>query len=175
MKPPVDDVVYHEEQRFGREWFWLILLVGGVPIAVIFGLGLWQQLVRKISFGDRPLSDGELLVLFFAALATVGGVAWLMGAAKLETEIRGRTLYLDFRPLHRLEIPLSRIRSSVVRQYRPIREFGGWGIRYGFGAGWAWNVRGDMGVQLVLDTGRKVLVGSQRPVELKEALDRAAG
>ena len=55
----------------------------------------------------------------------------------------------------------------------PIAEFGGWGIRYGFGAGWVWNVSGNMGVQLELDNGRKVLIGSQRPAELKDALDRA--
>lgn len=172
MNSPGGTVRFHEEQRFGREWLWFILLAGGVPIAVIFGMGLWQQLVRRMSFGNNPMSDGGVLFTFFAALASVGGVAWLFAAARLVTEVRGETLYLRYRPFHRLEIPLSRIRSAAVRKYAPIREFGGWGIRYGFGAGWVWNVSGTMGVQLVLDNGRKVLVGSQRPEALKTALER---
>ncbi len=166
-------VFFREEQRFGRGWFWLILLAGGIPVVAIFGLGLWQQLVRKMTFGNQPMSDRGLITLFVVTLAVILAVAWLSVASRLETEVRGGILFLRYRPWHRMALPVSRIARAYVRQYAPIAEFGGWGIRYGFSAGWVWNVSGTMGVQLELDNGRKVLIGSQRPAELKDALDRA--
>ncbi|HEY0592656.1 MAG TPA: hypothetical protein VGF40_12875 [Thermoanaerobaculia bacterium] len=173
MKPIADDVLFREEQRFDRGWFWLIILTAGLPIATIFGLGLWQQLGRGIPFGTNPVDDGALIAISIVAFAIAGAVAWLMAAARLETEVRRGILSLRYRPFHRMTIPVSRIVRSEVRRYRPIAEFGGWGIRYGFGAGWAWNVSGTMGVQLELENGRKILVGSQRPDELNAALARA--
>lgn len=167
------EVLFHEEQRFDRGWFWLIILTAGLPIATIFGLGLWQQLGRGIPFGNNPVSDGGLIAISFAAVAIAGAVAWLLAAARLVTEVRPGALSLSYRPFHWTTIPISRVVRSYVRQYRPIAEFGGWGIRYGFGAGWAWNVSGNRGVQLELENGRKILVGSQRPEELQTALERA--
>ena len=56
-----------------------------------------------------------------------------------------------------------------TRQYKPIREYGGWGIRYGRG-GKAYNVSGNKAVQLVLKNGKRLLIGSQRPDKLVEAI-----
>lgn len=50
-----------------------------------------------------------------------------------------------------------------VRQYRPILDYGGWGIRWAPGKGWAYTVRGNLGVQLELSDGKRLLVGSQSP------------
>lgn len=60
---------------------------------------------------------------------------------------------------------LTVIASAEVRQYRPLRDYGGWGIRLG-PAGTAWNAHGDQGVQLVLTSGKRVLIGSQQADEL---------
>ncbi len=57
-----------------------------------------------------------------------------------------------------------------MRNYRPIREFGGWGIRYGGGGRKAYTVRGDCGVEFRLTSGRKVLFGSARPEEFAAAV-----
>ena len=59
---------------------------------------------------------------------------------------------------------------------QPILEYGGWGIRYSpFGKGWAYNVRGNQGVQLELANGQRILVGSQRADELARAIGQAKG
>jgi len=55
-----------------------------------------------------------------------------------------------------------------------MREFGGWGIRTSGDGGRAYNAYGNMGVQLVLTDGKRVLVGTQRAEELLAAL-RLAG
>jgi hypothetical protein len=42
-----------------------------------------------------------------------------------------------------------------------------------FGHGWAYNVSGSRGVQLILTNRRRVLVGSQRPEPLADAINSA--
>ena len=59
-----------------------------------------------------------------------------------------------------------------ARTYRPIWEYGGWGIRCSFGKGKAYNVSGNKGVQLVFKSGKRLLIGSQRADELEEALSK---
>jgi hypothetical protein len=63
-----------------------------------------------------------------------------------------------------------------ARTYRPILEYGGWGIRYSpFGQGCAYNVSGNRGVQLELADGQRILIGSQRAEELARAIGEAKG
>ena len=83
-------------------------------------------------------------------------------------------LYIKFFPIHLSyrKIRWEEIKNYQARTYNPIREFGGWGIR------WSWslkrkayNVSGNRGVQLELSNGKQVLVGSQRPEELAQAIE----
>jgi hypothetical protein len=69
--------------------------------------------------------------------------------------------------------PLSRIVRWEVRNYSAIKEFMGWGVRYGSG-GIGYTMKGNHGLQLILDDGSRVLVGSQRPKDIASALTTAA-
>jgi hypothetical protein len=69
-------------------------------------------------------------------------------------------------------IPWSEIKQLEARQYRPLREFGGWGIRWAPGK-IAYNVRGNQGVWIERMNERGVLVGSQHPEEFVKAIDKA--
>jgi hypothetical protein len=61
--------------------------------------------------------------------------------------------------------------KSYVRQYSPIAEYGGWGLRLGlFGKGQAYNVSGDKGLQLEFTTGQRLLIGTNKPEELNTVL-----
>lgn len=72
-------------------------------------------------------------------------------------------------PLYRWRIALQEIASAEAVTYSPLADYGGWGIR-GWGKNTALNARGNRGVQVALHDGRRVLIGSQRPEELAEAL-----
>ncbi len=72
-------------------------------------------------------------------------------------------------PLYRRRITIADIASAEAVTYSPIAEYGGWGIR-SWGRNVALNARGSRGVRLTLQDGRRVLVGSQRPDSLTEAL-----
>ncbi|AUC86670.1 hypothetical protein CW731_06850 [Polaribacter sp. ALD11] len=62
-----------------------------------------------------------------------------------------------------------------IRTYLPISEFGGWGLRGGFffnkGKEKAVNVSGDIGIQLVLKNGEKLLIGTQKKQEATSVLN----
>ena len=90
---------------------------------------------------------------------------------KLITEVRDDSLTLRFHPLTNQIIPYEHIKTCEVRKYHPIREYGGWGIRYGR-KGKAFNVSGNLGVQLELAQGKSLLIGSQRPEELARAIQQ---
>ncbi len=72
-------------------------------------------------------------------------------------------------PLYRRRIALADIASAESVTYSPVADYGGWGIR-GWGRSVALNARGSLGVRVTLQDGRRVLIGSQRPEELAEAL-----
>jgi hypothetical protein len=75
----------------------------------------------------------------------------------------------------RRDIPLRQIARWEVRTYRRILEYGGWGIRYALtGGGWAYNISGNRGVQLVFTGGKRLLIGAQHSEELATALEQAS-
>jgi len=144
--------VFREVQHFRQPW--LIGLLAGVvaiEVAVLFVAG-WRAL-PGIAIG-------------------VGATA-LMLATHLATEVSPAGISLRFYPFHRRgrTIAFEEIAQHYPRRYRPIAEYGGWGIR-GIGRDRAYNVSGDRGVQLELVDGRRILIGSQRPDELDAAIAR---
>ena len=83
-------------------------------------------------------------------------------------------MYIRFFPFH-LKFkfyPWDSIRKSYLRQYSPLGEYGGWGLRIGlFGKGTAYNVSGNWGLQLEFTNKKKLLIGTVRPEELSSTLE----
>jgi hypothetical protein len=100
-------------------------------------------------------------------LATLAGVM----AMRQTTNVTSDAVNVRFGFLYRTAIPLSEVRQAEAVVYRPIAHYGGWGIR-GFGKKRALNSRGNRGVLLTKSDGSTMLIGSQRPRELLEALAR---
>lgn len=89
---------------------------------------------------------------------------------KLITEVREDVLSIRFFLLWPArEIPWSEIARAEAVTYRPIRDYGGWGVRWGM-AGMAYNVSGNRGVSIQLRSGANLLAGSQRAEELAQAI-----
>lgn len=154
---------YQEKQRF-NQW-WLILLMGGVSAMVYYGSV--SQWITGIPFGDKPLSDMGLL--FPVALITVVNLGMFAGG--LTTRIDENGIAVRFTPFiwKEKKYVWSDLAEVKVREYRPLAEYGGWGVR-GFGKNRALNVSGSFGLQLVMKDGAKMLIGTQKPQELEEFL-----
>ncbi|WP_293870102.1 hypothetical protein [Flavobacterium sp.] len=162
-----EKIVFSEKQHFKQWWLWLLLLV----LNGIFVYGIYQQIILKKPFGTNPASDTALyigfLILFFLTI--------LFRFFKLQTTIKNDGIYVRFFPIQITyrKYTWDKLYKIYVRQYSPITEYGGWGIRYGlFGNGKALNVSGNQGLQLTTTDNSKILIGTNKPALLKEVLTK---
>lgn len=160
------NVLFHEVQAFRKSSLFTALLVGSA-VATIAGFLLWLNAPPNGFHAGIPL-------LPLGIGAVVGtAILILVLCAKLTTEVNRSGLYIQYFPFHLSpqRIPLEHVIQIEIKTYRPLRDYGGYGIRYG-AAGKAYNVSGDRGVNLKFTKGRDLLIGSQRPEELARALQQ---
>ena len=159
-------LIYREEQRFVLWVYWVI--VGSMALALlpsIFSL-------IKLSSDQGPTDKLSIVILTIAGIFVPIVIAVLFWLLKLETEVRSDGLYLRFFPVH---IHFKRFGAEdlseyYAREYKPLSEYGGWGIKGSLKHGKAYNTSGNKGVQLVFKSGKRLLIGSQRAEELEEAI-----
>ena len=101
---------------------------------------------------------------------TTTGLSLLFYKLKLITEVDDDGVHIRFYPLGRKHVRFENILSCTSRTYSPIREYGGWGIRFSR-KGMAYNVSGNLGVQLQLLHARPLLIGSQQADELARIIN----
>ncbi len=146
-----------------------------VPSVLFFvGLAVYLaavQLIGGTPVGDSPASDGELV--FLILLTGLGLPALLLGT-RMTTTVDQTELVVRFFPFKTLRVPLLEIDSYWVRNYHWLKDYGGIGIRRGLD-GWAYIMRGDQGVQVQRRGGSRVLIGTQKPDELIQALRMVTG
>ena len=148
---------FREEQRFTQRWLllliyslWALTLI--VPLLVL----LEKKAVFFIAF--LPF-----LIMFVVAL--------FFRITKFQTTISDEGIYYRFFPfqIKFREIKKSDIDSIEVKTYDPIREYGGWGIRYGE-SGLAYSVKGNKGIYISLRSGFHFMIGTCRPDEAERFL-----
>jgi hypothetical protein len=149
--------LFHEVQHPGRLWTFLAV---GVAAVVLLSL--------------LPLArTGPLPVLVILLVAVTMAVPLLLLAARLVVDVDRDAITIRFRflwPTRR--IPLSEVRRAYAMTYRPLLDYGGYGVRLGI-KGWAYNVSGNEGVLVETGKGDRVMIGSQRAKELEAAIARA--
>lgn len=151
------DIPFREVQRFTQPW-----LLAIVTLAPLAGVGAVYAGLRE---------RGELSAPLIASAAVAGSLPILLFAVmSLTVEVRPDLLRLRFAPFRTREIRYADIRGCQALTYRPIRDYGGWGIRWGGPGKWAYNVSGNRGVLLSLADGSTLLIGSRRADELASAI-----
>lgn len=139
----------------------LAALVIGFIALVIAAVVTWtpeHELRARLPFLFAP---------FFLALT-------LFLTLKMRTRVDGGGVHIRTLYVVRRSIPFAEIESAEAVVYRPLRDYGGWGLRVGR-KGKAYNMRGSRGVQLRLKNGGAVLIGSQRPDELARIIQTNIG
>ncbi len=161
-----NEILFKERQKFQQRWIWFILL----GINALFLFGVFRQIIGGQQFGNNPMGDVGLLIGTGLSIA----LTLLFANFHLDTTIKRDGIYVRFFPFHIKfrYYPWDSLTKSFVRQYSPLTEYGGWGIRLGlFGKGTAYNVSGDKGLQLEFSNKKKLLIGTNKPEELTEILN----
>jgi hypothetical protein len=158
---------FKEVQKVRQPWIYVLLIA-------VFGLWMWQlvqQVIIGVPFGTDPSPDWAILLI---GLIPIGAFI-LLFLLKLETTVAPAGISYRFWPLQKKfkQIQANDISRWEVKKYRPIREYGGWGIRQGFGKkGIAYSISGREGAYFQLKSGKKILLGTRKPEELRSALNR---
>ncbi len=159
-------IIFSETQRFKQWWVWLIVFA----CAVIAWWAFVQQIIFNMPFGNRPAPDFlVIIILIFIGI----GLPAVFFSTKMTTQVSADKIVIRFFPFSSREIKTGEIKSAVAIDYRPVPEYGGWGIRWAPGRGMAYNISGTRGVKIDLVGGKMILIGSRNADELEAAINSA--
>lgn len=154
-------VYFTEEQRF-RSWW----IKGAFIISII---GTLIPFYRIIVFDDSSIPLTPMVIV----LVTVVLIATMIFSAKLETEVDKHAIKYRYFPfiMNWKRIEKKSIKHAEVKKYSPIRDYGGYGYRIRFGGDKALNVKGNMGLLIEYDENKKLMIGTQKPEELRISIE----
>lgn len=152
---PSSQIIFKERQTFSRPWFLLILFL--VPVLIY------------TKFQGEGVDFVDLLI----SISVIVGLSVLFVFSKLETTISHDEIQYRLFPFqwNMRKISKDQIAEAFVRKYSPLFEYGGWGLRWGIN-GKAINIRGNMGIQVVLKSGSRILIGTSNAVDARKALEK---
>ena len=152
-----------------RETQWLFLgrlwAALAIPPVVVSALLAWRATTGKpvpgLSATTADLTALAVLVwLVFIRLVTV----------RLAVEVRESELRIRFKGMFfRRRVPLSEIATAEAVRYNAARDFGGYGVR-STGNGRAYIASGSEAVECHLRDGSVVILGTQHPLALRDAI-----
>ncbi|WP_299115865.1 hypothetical protein [uncultured Winogradskyella sp.] len=156
--------IFKEKQRFNQAWLIILMTIN---ILMIVGIILGKYIKEPNSFSVIEL------VLLIGFILLIPGFIFLF---KLVLRIDEKGIHYKFFPFHwKLKtIEWNSIDKAYIRHYDALGEYGGWGLKGGRlwkkSKGRAINVSGDIGIQLELKNGKKLLIGTQKKEEAEHVL-----
>jgi hypothetical protein len=141
-------------------------------------------LAMLLAFVAAALGDGGDDTPFFVLLL-VGlfllAIPLVFGRLRIEVEEQSLKIRFGYLGWPKRDIPLEEIVRTEVVTYRPIRQFGGWGIRGGRFQGeltGCYSMKGNRGLLLSLENQirvgllrtRRLLLGTPEPEKLQQAI-----
>jgi hypothetical protein len=157
-------LIFTEVQRFRDTWLWPALLAP----AIIASLFVSYVVVEAVFLDDDGIMarDAFALGICFYVLKGVGVLVLALYAARLEIEVRSAGLFIRLAPFQRKHrhVTNEQLRKAVIR--RVVR---------GRRKGWrSYGMKGKEAVELVTSNGDRLIIGTQQPAKLVEALSSQA-
>ena len=142
-----DQPQYSEKSGFPSWIFWSI---ASIPLSIYS----YEKIVHP--------ADSEPLDWF--GLVILGVVALLIFAIKLHVTINIEGITYKYPPFHikPKQMPWENIESAELMKINPLKEFGGWGLRYGK-LGAAYTTRGRYILHIVQKTGKPINLTIAQP------------
>ena len=152
------DPIFEETQYFRQIWLWILI----IPAMLLACIVPWV-----VPSKTEPVFPA--IISTFICLAVLLLFYWL----HLKTRITDEGIIFSFPPFlfREKRIPFSDINKLEVIKYHPIRDFGGWGIKWGL-KGRAYNVSGNMGLMIELKNGKHLLLGTNKADDLRRVIEK---
>ena len=180
MTTHTNKVLFKEEQRYKKPRIKYIM----TAVVVILLLDVTFMVRQLLSSNPDSAAGGNektaLLIATLVLIAVTAGFVVIFSRLKMITTVTEGGIQVLYPPILRKGkfIAGGDIERFEVRQYNPLIEFGGWGIktrgrplrRRRFGI--ALTAYGRSGLQLYLRDGKKLLIGTQRPEPFRHAVDK---
>jgi hypothetical protein len=152
--------LFHERQYLrSNPIIWMVMI--SLPAVAVLG-----YFTEDAAPGGQ---DWPGMVILFVTEALLLG---LFLTACLDTTISSSEIRFRWFPfmLKGRVILWENVAAAEVRKYNPLREYGGWGLK-----GWsmknrAFNVDGNVGLQLVMKNGDRILIGTKEREKLEGIL-----
>ena len=155
------EIVFEERQCFAqrsvRNFFWVL--------ACFFIISIFIRLLL------RKTDDGVIGVFITGFIISIILSIFLSNC--LITQITVDGIYVRFPPFMPSEQKYlwKDIREVYVIKYKPITQYGGWGMRIG-PYGKAFNISGTTGLQVIFHDNSRLLIGTNQPQKLIAVLRR---
>lgn len=155
---------YSAKQGYSRYINWLLVIAS-------LGYIYWMAV--------RPLFNGGINITAYILQVVTAlfplGVTIFFLLSRLSLEIDEAGISYKYWPVHRKGlkyIPWDNVKYIYARKVKPVKEYGGWGIRYTQKRGAAYILSGNYGLQIHLKTGEAILIGVKDPKKLIAYLDK---
>ena len=150
-----------EEHQYQRRLFpWLL-------VTFIWAVSIWHIYNNGLSKENLAFDISILLLLPLA-------ISLLLLFLKLSVRIDKNYLMYKMFPFHLTyrRIKLDEISNVTVKEYNTDRTFHGWGMGIPLNKNYkSYTVKGYKGVEISLNDGKKIFIGTQQPKSLIESLN----
>ncbi len=149
---------FEEQQPFRKNSIIWVGIVAMVPPLII-------EVSKSVKQGSGSFEDIALIIFIEALVFT------LLFTSRLETKLDEHGISYRLFPfqLKTRFVSWAEISSAQVRKYDPLGEYWGWGIK-GTRKNRAINIAGDVGLQLIMKNGRKLLIGTLQKEKMEEVV-----
>jgi hypothetical protein len=157
--------VFIEEQKF-KPLLVIVVLAITFIVVLLSITSNWDYIITTNLLGKISAFSGLVVVIL---------VAFLFANLKLKTRIDENGIYYQYFPFHfsyKL-IKWTAISKCYTRNYNAISEFCGWGIKFSFkkDVGKSFTTKGNIGLQIELKNGNKILIGTQQKDEIQQVIN----
>lgn len=142
-----------------------MLLLAGIVV------GISQGFITE-ELGDNQPDRSALVLILAGSFVVIGAIIWLLQVMTLTVQIDQGTIMYRFLPfitqtksVHKWDLE-----DVYVREYRPTVAYDGYPPATPKGK--AYTIKGRSGLQLVFKNNKRLFLGTQKPDELKLAVQK---
>jgi hypothetical protein len=170
--------IYFEETQALRNnrWVWILVIAFSLVTLLPILNGLYWQLAKGEPWGNKPLSDNGLIVLFLSVLISWSLAAYFLLSMELETKIDEQGFHYKFFPLKPKWHLIPRDDIATYKMQKGFRLFDG-SKKIGYHRNIFTNTRsfrilGKGQLFLKLKNGQHYIFGTQNPESFEHAITK---